>query len=155
HTGFCHQQGNQQMFTGHPEVVLKLRPDHPDLMTITHSLRAGPSRTLPVYVGLNPIPYLGAAYLGPAHEAFAVYGDPNVPNFEVPNLGRKSPTDVERLNRRMGLRQKLDEVRRGVDELGRKQALDAFQVQAWKLLTGPEAARAFDINQEHPKLRDR
>ena len=24
HTGFCHQQGNQQMFTGHPELVLKL-----------------------------------------------------------------------------------------------------------------------------------
>src|SRR5262245_40158170 len=22
HTGFCHQQGNQQMFTGHPELVL-------------------------------------------------------------------------------------------------------------------------------------
>src|SRR4051794_40714460 len=26
HTGFCHQQGNQQMFTGHPELVLKLEP---------------------------------------------------------------------------------------------------------------------------------
>src|SRR5215467_9594567 len=34
HTGFCHQQGNQQMFTGHPEQVLKLKPDHPDLLCV-------------------------------------------------------------------------------------------------------------------------
>src|SRR4051794_39517368 len=27
HTGFCHQQGKQQMFTGYPEQVLKLEPE--------------------------------------------------------------------------------------------------------------------------------
>src|SRR5436190_13074654 len=77
HTGFCHQQGNQQMFTGHPEQVLKLKPEHPDLFCITHRLRTDPGSTLPSYVGLNPIPYLGSAYLGPTHDAFAVYADPN------------------------------------------------------------------------------
>ena len=40
HTGFCHQQGNQQMFTGHPEQVLKLKPDHPDLMCVANWLRS-------------------------------------------------------------------------------------------------------------------
>src|SRR5438105_9744141 len=73
HTGFCHQQGNQQMFTGHPEQVLKLKPEHPDLMCIAHQVRSDPGRRVPAYVGVNPIPYLGSAYLGPAYEPFAVH----------------------------------------------------------------------------------
>ena len=76
HTGFCHQQGNQQMFTGHPVQVLRLKPDHPDLMCIAHRERSDPGRRVPTYVGVNPIPYLGSAYLGPAFEPFAVLGDP-------------------------------------------------------------------------------
>src|SRR5205807_9246082 len=39
HSGFWHQQGNQQMFTGHPEQVLKLKPEHPDLMCVAHRER--------------------------------------------------------------------------------------------------------------------
>ncbi|HAB11087.1 MAG TPA: DUF1501 domain-containing protein, partial [Planctomycetaceae bacterium] len=31
HTGFCHQQGTQQLLTGHPVRILKQKPDHPDL----------------------------------------------------------------------------------------------------------------------------
>jgi hypothetical protein len=50
HTGFCHQQGNQQMFTGHPELVLKLKPEHPDLMCIAHRERSDPNRRVPTYV---------------------------------------------------------------------------------------------------------
>ena len=42
---------------------------------------------LPNYVGVNPIPYIGSAYLGPAYEPFAVTGDPNDPKFTVPNIG--------------------------------------------------------------------
>src|SRR4051812_36780283 len=87
HTGFCHQQGNQQMFTGHPETVLKLKPEHPDLFCIAHKERADPSRRVPAYVGVNPIPYLGSAYLGPAYEPFSVHGDPNAPDFSVPGSG--------------------------------------------------------------------
>src|SRR5438093_6475474 len=146
HTGFCHQQGNQQMFTGHPELVLKLKLDHPDLFSITHSLRGDPGKGLPGYVGVNPIPYLGAAYLGPAQEPFAVYGDPNSPDFSVPNIGA-NPAETGRLNGRMDLRRKLDPLRRAADQ----QDFDGFHVQAHSLLTGAEAARAFDIRREDPK----
>jgi hypothetical protein len=31
HTGFCHDDGPQQIFTGHPLQGRRLRPDHPDL----------------------------------------------------------------------------------------------------------------------------
>ncbi len=150
HTGFCHQQGNQQMFTGHPELVLKLKPDHPDLFSIAHSIRGGPGKGLPGYVGVNPIPYLGSAYLGPAHEPFAVYGDPNSPDFSVPNVGM-NPAETGRLNHRMDLRQKLARQR----YTGDQHDFDSFHSQAHGLLTGAEAARAFDIRREDPKTRDR
>ena len=63
HTGFCHQQGTQQLLTGHPVRILKQKPDHPDLFSITHRMRQAPHSGLPNYVGVNPVPYAGAAYL--------------------------------------------------------------------------------------------
>src|SRR6478752_449767 len=104
HTGFCHDDGPQQIFTGHPIQGRRLKPDNPDLFSIANYLRTDPGRNLPNYVGVHPIPYLGSAYLGPAYDPFAVYGDPNAPEFEVPNIGTMAPAQVERLGRRIGLR---------------------------------------------------
>lgn len=155
HTGFCHQQGTHQVFTGHPVLELKQKPDHPDLLSIVHSLRHDPNRSLPNYVGVPPINYFGSAYLGPAHEAFAVYGDPNSPSFAVPNIGLKNTAEAARLDGRVDLRKQIDGLRRHVDRLAVQQSFDAFQDQAWNLLTGADAVRAFDISREDPRLRDR
>lgn len=154
HTGFCHQQGNQQMFTGHPIQDLKIRPDNPDLMAITHYLRFDARRSLPNYVGVNPIPYLGAAYLGMAYEPFVVAGDPNAPDFSVPNIGLRGSEEVARLHGRRRLVHTLDDFRRRVDGLAQHQAFDVFQTQAAELLTGDAARRAFDIQQEDSRIRD-
>lgn len=157
HSGFCHQQGNQQMFTGHPEVVLKLKPEHPDLFCIANKVRSeqDPGRSLPCYVGVNPIPYLGPAYLGPAYGPFIVGGDPNAPSFEVPGIGLKDPRIVDRLRDRMSLIHRMDALRRVLDDRERSEAFDAFQSQAYQMLTGPAARRAFDLSLEDPKVRDR
>lgn len=155
HTGFCHQQGTQQMLTGFPVRELKQKPDDPDLLSITHYLRIDPSKTIPNYVGVNPIPYAGSAYLGPAYEPFVVNGDPNAPDFEVQNVGLKDSQAAGRLNERIDLRKRIDRLRRDIDQLGNMQAFDQFESQAWNLLTGPEARRAFDIHQEDAATRDR
>jgi len=97
HTGFCHDDGPQQIFTGHPIQGRRLKPDNPDLFSIANYLRSDPSRNLPNYIGVNPIPYLGSAYLGPTYDPFAVYGDPNAPEFEVPNIGLKDREAAARL----------------------------------------------------------
>src|SRR5438309_2764473 len=130
HSGFCHQQGNQQMFTGHPEQVLKLKPDHPDLMCVAHRERSDPGRRVPTYVGVNPIPYLGSAYLGAAFEPFAVPGDPNAPGFTVPGIGLANPAQVARLEVRKGLAGRFDGLRRAFDETIQTDAFDAFQREA-------------------------
>ena len=143
------------MFTGHPEQLLKLKPEHPDLMCIAHKARSDASRRVPVYVGVNPIPYLGSAYLGPAYEPFSVHGDPNTPGFRVPEIGLANPAEVARLNGRMGLAGRFDRLRRVLDDRMQSDTFDAFQRQALTLLTGPEARRAFDLDREDPRVRDR
>src|SRR5262249_52416102 len=143
HTGFCHDDGPQQIFTGHPIQGRRLRPEHPDLLTITNYLRSDSSRTIPNYVGVHPIPYLGSAYLGPAYESFAVYGDPNDPKFVVPNVGLPDSAQAARLSARLGLRKQFDRLRHDVDRSGNMDAMDRFESQAWNVLTGPDARRAF------------
>jgi hypothetical protein len=155
HTGPCHDSGPQQLFTGFPITVNRARPDHPDLFAVVDRLRADPSRAIPNNVGVPPIPYLGAAYLGPAHESFAVHGDPNDPRFEVPNIGVRDGDRLARLDGRMRLRQRLDELARHADDMSRHEAFDAFQGQAWNVLTGPLARRAFDLCLEPDRIRDR
>jgi uncharacterized protein (DUF1501 family) len=155
HTGFCHDDGPQQIFTGHPKQGRRLKPEDPDLFSIVNFLRSGKPRVLPNYVGVNPIPYLGSAYLGPSYEPFALYNDPNAPDFQVPNLTLSGQDQVERLRGRIGLRKSFDQVRRDIDEGGNVKAIDAFESQAWNLLTGVEARRAFDLHREDPKTRDR
>jgi uncharacterized protein (DUF1501 family) len=154
HTGFCHDDGPQQIFTGHPFQGRRLKPDNPDLMSIVNFLRANPDRDLPNYVGVNPIPYLGSAYLGPANEPFTVYGDPNAPEFEVPNIGLKDEQQAARLGQRIGLRVGLDRLQRASDQAGNMVALDRFESQAWNMLTGPAARQAFDLSKEDPRIRD-
>ena len=73
HTGFCHQQGTQQLLTGHPVLELRQKPDHPDFLAVINRLRFDPKRPIPNYVGVPPANYLGTAYLGPAYEPFEVH----------------------------------------------------------------------------------
>lgn len=155
HTGFCHGIGPQQMFTGHEVRDFRPRPDHPDCFSITSQLRRDPTRELPNYVGVGPIPYLGAAYLGPSYEPFAVHGNPNAKDFQVPNIGLTDAAQVQRLGERCSLREKLDHLRRDLDLRGNMLAADEFESQAVKMLTGQQTREAFDLSLEPDHVRDR
>src|SRR2546430_12064647 len=151
--GPCHDSGRQQIFTGFPTTINRLKPEHPDLFAITHSLRGDPAQAVPGYVGVSPIPYLGSAYLGLAHEPFAIHGDPNDPHFEVPNIGLKNRQEVRQLDERMQLRQRMDQLRQHADQVNNLDSFDAFQSQAWNMVTGSQARKAFDIGLEDPEIR--
>lgn len=155
HTGFCHDDGPQQLFTGHPDQGRRLKPQNPDLLCITNYLRSDPTRRIPNYVGVGPIPYLGSAYLGPSFEPFAVSGNPDAPQFEVPNVGLKDTAAADRLSTRLSLRVGLDRLERELDRTGNMAAMDRFEAQAWNLLTGSAAREAFAIDQEPDKVRER
>jgi uncharacterized protein (DUF1501 family) len=155
HSGFCHGIGQQQMFTGHEVREFKPRSEHPEFLSITNRLRGTSGRLLPNYVGAPPIPYLGAAYLGSACEAFAVHGDPNLPEFRLPNVGEANVGNLEQIRRRRDLRGQLDGLARALDDRGNMHAVDQFEEMAWNMVASPAARKAFDLAQEDDAVRDR
>lgn len=154
-----HPAGSMQMLSGDPDTRDKPKPKYPDWMTVTNYLRSQQeprSNPLPRYVGINPpLEYNGPAYLGEAYSPFTVSGDPNAPQFTVPNIGLKDSSEVHRLQRRSTLRQNLDTLTRSFDRYGELGALDQFEQQAMSLLTSPETKEAFDLSKEDDRTRDR
>jgi uncharacterized protein (DUF1501 family) len=82
-------------------------------------------------------------------------GDPNNPEFAVPNVGLENQQQAARLRRRVGLKSGLDRVRQHIDQTGMMEAVDQFEAQAINLLTSTAAAEAFDISRESDTVRDR
>ena len=154
-----HPAGSMQLLSGDPDTRDKPKPRFPDWMSVAAYLRdkEGPRlNPLPNYVGVNPvIEYNGPVYVGSAYAPFAVSGDPNRPDFEVPNIGLAEPSDVTRLSDRVALRKSLDTMERSFDTLGELGALDHFESQAMALLSHPHTRDAFDLSKEEPRTRDR
>jgi uncharacterized protein (DUF1501 family) len=167
HSGGGHPSGSLQMLTGDPDPQDKQKPVFPDWMTVANYLRATSADrntalpVLPNYVGVNPVSsydgfgIAGSAYVNPAYGPFTVYGDPNDPRFEVPNIGFKDPAQAARLGDRVRLKHSLDRLSRAVDRSGTMQAIDGFESQALSLLTSPAARDAFDLSREPSHVRDR
>jgi hypothetical protein len=105
-------------------------------------------------IGLRP-GYFGANYLGLAHNPFETDGDPNGANFKVQNIQMPANMTVARLEDRQGLAKHFDKLRRDVDTRGTLDAMDRFDQQAFELVTGAAARKAFDIAAEDPRLRDK
>lgn len=160
HTGGGHPSGSLQLLSGDPDLQDKQEPAYPDVMAVANYLRSGRKGTIPNYIGVNPIhsydgfKIAGPAFLGMPFEPFAVTGDPSIPGFRVANVGLPD-AEAARLRTRMGLRQGLDDLKRAVDRSESVRAMDTFQAKAFDLLTSSEAARAFDLELEDPKVRDR
>jgi hypothetical protein len=139
-----------------------LDPQFPSCGAIISRLR-GPNRpNVPPYVavpyaatvGLRP-GYMSGAYLGVAYNPFDAGGDPNDPNYKVPNLHLPGEMSLDRLGDRKQLLGSFDQLRREADQSGLMNGLDSFNRQAFEMITGPEARQAFQIQDEDPRLRDR
>lgn len=154
-----HPAGSMTMLSGDSDTRDKPKPKLPDWMSVANYLRSQEGQRtnpLPLSAGVNPpATYNGPAYLGDAYAPFSVTGDPNLPDFVVPNIGLSDPGEVSRLNRRSSLRKNLDTLQRAFDQAGELQALDEFEMQAMTLLTNPKTKEAFDLNQEDDRTRDR
>ena len=161
HTGGGHPAGSLQMLTGDPDAPDKQEPRYPDWMTIANYLRSGSPRSIPNYISVNPVDQYdgfkiaGPAYLSAGFDAFKVFGDPNQPNFEVPNVGLKDESQRQRLQERARLRKSFDGLRRELDQSGMMASLDQFEAQSLNMLLHADAREAFDLNREPAAVRDR
>src|SRR5207248_4101131 len=130
----------------------QLDPMYPSAGSITAKVR-GPNRAgLPGYVavpvassvGLVP-GYNSGAYLGTSYNPFQTGSDPNSPAFSVQNLTLPGGVTLAQLENRRQLLNSFDVMRRDVDRSGALDSLDRFQRQAYEMISGPAAPRAFDI----------
>lgn len=127
----------------------------PSVGAVVSRVRGANRSGIPGYVSLpQHHAYAGAHWLGAQHHHFGVNEDPNGPTFQVSNLAVTPDLKAARLNERRTLAQDLG--RSDLHDLaGTADALDVFSQQAFDLVTGERAQRAFDIGREAPQLRDR
>jgi hypothetical protein len=162
HDNGDHFAAGHWMLTGyHGSTAADMDPKFPSVGAVVSRVR-GPNRPgVPPYVaipyaatiGLRP-GYMSAAYLGVPYNPFDA-GDPSTPNYQVQNVALPGGLTMDRLGDRRGLLGQLDGLRREADQTGLMKGLDAFNQQAFEMITGPEVRRAFDIRKEDPRTRDR
>lgn len=97
-----------------------------------------------------------AGFLGDEFNPFEVAEDPNAATFKVRDLSVASDADKARLERRVTMLQEMDNHQRTVEDSSQVvKARDTFYEKAHGLITSPAAKKAFAIEQESDKLRDR
>jgi len=139
-----------------------LPSQYPSAGSIITKIKGARKPGMPAYVGLpnthsvGLVPgYHGAAYLGVGYNPFVADGDPNTESYQVPNLALPAGVDASRVESRRGLLGAFDNARRDVDASGLMEGLDRFDQEAFSLVLGDVARRAFDLSKEDPRLRDR
>jgi len=151
-----HGSGTHWVMTGFPSAQqLQRSNDRPSVGSIVARLRGPNAPGIPPYVGIPNAPQFGqGAYLGQGVNPFSIDGDPSA-NFRVRNLDPVGGLTIDRLEDRHYLLTRLDRIERERDMGGQLDGIDQFTDQAYQMVTGPAARRAFDLSQEDPRLRDR
>jgi uncharacterized protein (DUF1501 family) len=147
-----HDGGMHVCMTGHSMPTV----DTPYFGSVMARVRPA-TRNIPSYVWLQNLAgdvqprYLTGGFLGSAYSPLRVGTDlnnPSNPTFRF--TGFDPPPDIqrERLRHRLAL----------LESVGQSTGSDTmrqFQERAIDLVTGPDAARAFDLAHEHSPMRDR
>ena len=118
----------------------------------------GFSGTLPPYVAVPKNPSftweLGkSAFLGGRYESFAA-GDPNREKYKVPDLSAE-PMSTRKVERRETLLKAVDSLAKKVEGNDQIATYDEFHERAAQMVLSTEARKAFAIEAESEKLRDR
>jgi uncharacterized protein (DUF1501 family) len=111
---------------------------------------------LPTYLN-NGYGFSGqnAGVLGPRYDPWHVRGDPNAPNFSVENLSLPAGMTVDRLDDRRSLLAQVDRQQSRLEELAAVRQLSQQQDAAFRVLTSGKVAKAFAVDREDDRLRDR
>lgn len=96
-----------------------------------------------------------AGFLGKAYDPFVLMADPSQPNFKVPDLLPPQSIGEARLERRRKLRAVVDETVASFEQSEDARLLDSNFEAAFRLMTSPQARKAFDLSQEPEKVRER
>jgi hypothetical protein len=141
-----HAQATYQMFTGYlPTPAIQ----HPSIGAVV-SHEFGSRNNLPAYVGVpNVPPAAGTGYLSSKFGAFELGADPGQRNFQVRDIALPKGMTEERFARRRSAREALEDHFRQVESNPAElDAMGEFYQQAYKLISSPEARKAFSLEGE-------
>lgn len=97
-----------------------------------------------------------AGVLGLEHNPFEMLADPNAKNFSVRDITPPKGITMDRVDRRRKMLSVIDELQRETDlQPAAFEALDEHYKAALNMITAPETKKAFEIESEEAKLRDR
>src|SRR5207253_9348831 len=95
-----------------------------------------------------------SAFLGGRYESFKA-GDPNQPNYRVQDLAPAGELSDKQVERRDTLLKTVDSLAKRVEGNDAIATYDEFHGRARQMVLSTEARRAFAIDRESEKLRDR
>jgi hypothetical protein len=133
----------------HPgSVVAALDPGErkvPPFVSLPTMIADGPFRTPGEFAG----------FLGKIYDPLWVLADPNAKSFNVEQLTLPAELDIERVQERRSILRELDAKSRMAERVAAVQGMKAYRGRAIDLLTSPATRKAFALNEESDRLRDR
>ncbi len=153
-----HNDGSILMLTGKepsvPDPTSQAKSEHPDFGMLAGRMRGPHAESLPPYVSIpNEFHMTRPTYLGSGYRPFTT-GDVSQPGYRPQQLSLRG-MNVAGLDNRRRLLGELDHIRSEMDRAAATEGIDQFRQQAYGVLTNPAVARAFDLNSESERLRDR
>jgi len=153
--GNSHPKGSQYIFSGEaPGGPVEM----PDMSSVVAQLLGTKAPHLPSNVLLpgtsEQAEMSRIGFLPPGYSCFKTGGSPADPKWQVPNLGLLAGIDERRFKDRNDLLSALDI---GLATGGAKdvEAMRALMHQATDMLTNPLTRKAFDLNTEPARVRER
>jgi len=99
-------------------------------------------------------PWEHAGFLGPRNNPFSA-GNPNAEKYKVQDMELPMGVEWARMDRRRSLLNLVDDNFRRIDRSGISESMDAYYKTATDLMKSEPAKKAFKIEEEPEKLRDR
>ncbi|MFN0197608.1 MAG: DUF1501 domain-containing protein, partial [Planctomycetaceae bacterium] len=97
-----------------------------------------------------------SGFLGLEHNAFEILSDPNDPKFSVRDITPPKMVKMNRVERRRAMLNRVDRLQREIElQQPAYDALDEHYKAALNMITSPTTKKAFDLDSEDPRLRDR
>lgn len=150
-----HGLANHYLLTGYKPTPALSYPTYGSVVSSQRQFQTA----LPAYVVVpesNSIS--GSGYLSSAHSPFTIKGDPSKAEFKISDLEFFPEHNQQRVDRRLSFLQQLDAAQREHETIAERTSpaeLKAQFAQAYRLMTSPEAKRAFDLSDEPAKIRER
>ena len=141
-----------QCMTGWRHADMRPLGGRPALGSVMHKLKGPVDPSVPPYIGMKT----DGVWRNPGTPGFlgSAYG-PFIPDGQGLNDMKLNGITTERLSDRKQVLASSDRLRRNADADGSLEGLDAYQQQAFDVLTSSKLVDALDLSKEDPKIRAR